>query len=114
MDEVCKHIAEADRNIEPSGPGCVECLASGGHWVHLRRCLVCGHIGCCDDSDNRHATAHVHETGHQVIQSYEPYEDWVYCYADDLFIDPPEFAESPSHPRGWSPGPPRNWRDKAA
>ena len=110
MSDECTHLDEIDLAVEPSGPGCVECLAGGGRWMHLRRCLTCGHIGCCDDSPNRHATAHAHETGHQLIQSYEPGEDWVYCYADDLFIEGPEFEDSPSHPRGWSPGPPRDWR----
>jgi hypothetical protein len=114
MDEVCDHIAGATLDAEPSGPGCAECLASGGHWVHLRRCLACGHIGCCDNSPSRHATAHAHETGHPVIRSYEPREDWVYCYPDDLAVEAPEFEHSPSHPPGWSPGPPRDWRQRVA
>jgi len=64
--------------------GCEECLATGGRWVHLRMCHACGHIGCCDSSPNRHATAHVHATGHPVVRSAEPGEDWSYCYPDDL------------------------------
>jgi hypothetical protein len=114
MDAECSHITAADLAVGPSGPGCVECLAGGGRWVHLRRCLTCGHIGCCDDSPNRHATAHVHESGHAVIQSYEPGEDWVYCYTDDLFLESPAFTHSPSHPLGWSPGPPGNRRERTA
>jgi uncharacterized UBP type Zn finger protein len=106
----CTHLDEIDLAVAPSGPGCRECLISGGRWMHLRRCLICGHIGCCDNSPNRHATMHFHETGHPVIQSYEPREDWVYCYADDAFMEAEEFGDSPSHPPGWSPGPPREWR----
>jgi uncharacterized UBP type Zn finger protein len=64
--------------------GCEECLATGGRWVHLRMCHACGHIGCCDSSPNRHATAHVHATGHPLVRSAEPGEDWSYCYPDDL------------------------------
>jgi uncharacterized UBP type Zn finger protein len=64
--------------------GCEECLATGGRWVHLRMCHACGHIGCCDSSPNRHATAHVHATGHPLVRSAEPGEDWSYCYPDDV------------------------------
>jgi uncharacterized UBP type Zn finger protein len=110
MSEVCTHIDDIDPKVEAGGPGCQECLAGGGRWLHLRRCLTCGHIGCCDNSPNRHASAHVHETGHPVIQSYEPGEDWVYCYEDDAYLEGPEFDGSPSHPPGWSPGPPRDLR----
>ncbi len=110
MNDTCTHLDAIDLAVEPSGPGCQECLAGGGRWMHLRRCLTCGHIGCSDNSPNRHATAHAHETGHPVIQSYEPGEDWVYCYPDDAFMEAPEFAGSTSHPPGWSPGPPRDWR----
>ncbi len=112
MSDVCTHLDDIDPAVEPSGPGCQECLATGGHWMHLRRCLTCGHIGCCDNSPNKHATAHVHEMGHPVIQSYEPGEDWVYCYEDDVYLEGPEFADSPSHPPGWSPGPPREIRQQ--
>lgn len=68
---------------EASGEGCVECLATGQHWVHLRKCLVCGHVGCCDSSPGRHATAHFHETGHAVMRSAEPGEDWMWCYVHE-------------------------------
>ena len=64
--------------------GCEDCPRVGGWWVHLRVCMSCGHVGCCNDSPNRHATAHLRSTGHPVIQSYEPGEDWWYCYLDDL------------------------------
>jgi hypothetical protein len=65
-----------DPTVPPSGMGCVECDAVGGWWVHLRRCAACGHIGCCDDSLARHASAHWRETGHPIIRSFEPGEDW--------------------------------------
>jgi uncharacterized UBP type Zn finger protein len=64
--------------------GCEECLKTGSHWMHLRMCHVCGKVGCCDNSPNRHATAHYHQTGHPLIRSAEPGEEWSYCYVDDL------------------------------
>ena len=70
--------------LPESVDGCEDCLASGGVWLHLRICLACGHVGCCDDSPNRHATAHAHGTGHQLIRSLEPGEDWSWCFADEL------------------------------
>jgi uncharacterized UBP type Zn finger protein len=66
--------------------GCEECLAGGGRWVHLRMCQTCGRIGCCDDSPNRHATAHYHSTGHPIIRSAEPGEDWSWCYLDEVML----------------------------
>jgi uncharacterized UBP type Zn finger protein len=66
--------------VTPTGQGCQECLASGDAWVHLRLCLSCGHVGCCDDSPNRHGTRHFEATGHPVIKSFEPGEDWAYCF----------------------------------
>jgi uncharacterized UBP type Zn finger protein len=67
--------------------GCQECLAIGQEWVHLRKCLECGHVGCCDESIGKHATKHAKATGHPVIRSFEPGETWRYCYADDLFVE---------------------------
>ncbi len=84
----CEHASEI-RDIEPDSPdSCPECVALGDRWVHLRVCLVCGHVGCCDNSRNRHARKHFHESGHAVIQSYEPGESWRYCYEDDLILPP--------------------------
>jgi uncharacterized UBP type Zn finger protein len=71
--------------IKPSGHGCEECLALGMRWVHLRLCLTCGHVGCCDQSVGKHATQHFHETFHPVIRSFEPGEDWAYCYSDEEY-----------------------------
>ena len=77
----CEH-APAEANVWPSAPGCAECLASGGRWVHLRICLGCGHVGCCDSSPDRHARAHWDDSGHAVMRSLEPDETWAHCYAD--------------------------------
>jgi uncharacterized UBP type Zn finger protein len=83
----CAHLtaaAAATDTPEPTTPqGCQECLAEGGRWVHLRLCLTCGHVGCCDSSPRRHATAHFHATDHPVIRSFEPGEDWRWCFLDE-------------------------------
>ena len=78
----CTHLKIED--VTPTGDGCVECLATGGRWVHLRVCMECGHVGCCDSSPHKHATAHFHGTTHPLIQSYEPGEDWWWCYDNEL------------------------------
>jgi hypothetical protein len=106
MAESCTHLDLIDVAVEPSGPGCVECLAEGGRWVHLRRCATCGHVGCCDSSPSRHGSAHARETGHPIAQSFEPGEDWLWCYVDEVGFEIPELTPSLSHPDGWSPGPP--------
>ena len=114
-----KHQHQSVRGInptvEPSGNGCVECLASGGWWLHLRRCTECGHIGCCDDSPSQHATTHFHLSRHPVIASFEPGEDWFYDYEKEVTIDGVELAPPRWHPEDQPvPGPegrvPRNWR----
>ena len=87
MAEQCTHL-DTVHDVSPNTPGCEECLATGGWWVHLRLCLTCGHVGCCDQSPGKHATRHNHSTKHQLIRSLEPGENWAYCYADDLFIEP--------------------------
>jgi hypothetical protein len=92
----CTHL-DTILPVEPSGDGCVECLEMGAQWLHLRRCTECGHIGCCDSSPNRHATKHAHATDHPIIQSFEPGEDWYYCYVDDFAFEIPD-SPSPSHP----------------
>lgn len=84
----CKHFDDI-RGKEPRTPtGCEECLEMGDEWVHLRLCLTCGHVGCCDNSPNRHATAHFHGTRHPIIRSFEPGEDWGWCYVDEEFFEP--------------------------
>jgi uncharacterized UBP type Zn finger protein len=83
---ICTHLDQI-QPVVPSGNGCVECLKTGQEWVHLRLCMTCGHVGCCDQSVGRHATKHHHATGHPIIQSFEPDEDWFYCYPDDLMFE---------------------------
>jgi CPA1 family monovalent cation:H+ antiporter len=80
----CTHLAQATDEVTPKTPqGCEECLAQGtDDWVHLRLCLTCGHVGCCDSSRWKHATAHHHESGHPVIRSFERGEAWRWCYVD--------------------------------
>jgi uncharacterized UBP type Zn finger protein len=85
---LCEHFDNI-HGKEPRTPaGCEECLAMGDEWVHLRLCLVCGHVGCCDNSRNRHATKHFHGTKHAVMRSFEPGEDWGWCYVDEEFVEP--------------------------
>jgi uncharacterized UBP type Zn finger protein len=79
----CTHLNQI-RDMKPSSRGCEDCLKVGGTWVHLRMCLVCGHVGCCDSSPNRHATAHFHATLHPVMRSIEPGESWGWCYVDEV------------------------------
>jgi uncharacterized UBP type Zn finger protein len=81
----CAHLDHVQITELPEAvAGCEDCLAMNGKWLHLRICLECGHVGCCDDSPNRHATAHANRTGHPVIRSLEPGEDWSWCYVDQL------------------------------
>jgi hypothetical protein len=93
-------------SVPPSGAGCVECLATDGWWFHLRRCAECGHIGCCDSSPSQHARGHAAETGHTVIQSFEPGEDWFWDFATEEPIEGPTLAPPHSHPEDQpTPGP---------
>jgi len=81
----CTHVDQI-REVIPSGDGCEDCLAIGDTWVELRECLVCGHVGCCDSSKNKHAMKHFHATGHPIVKSFEPGEDWRWCYVDQIFV----------------------------
>jgi uncharacterized UBP type Zn finger protein len=81
----CEHAVGLGE-IVPSGAGCEECLNMGSTWVHLRVCMVCGHVGCCDSSRNKHATAHFHASGHPVMRSLEPGEEWGWCYVDKVVL----------------------------
>jgi uncharacterized UBP type Zn finger protein len=84
-EATCRHIDDAG-NPRPKTPqGCEECLKSGDSWLHLRLCLACGHVGCCDSSKNTHATKHFHATRHPVIRSFEPGENWRWCFVDEVF-----------------------------
>ena len=91
MEDTCADLEKLDEQgrepVKPSGHGCKECLDSGEEWVHLRLCMSCGHVGCCDSSPNKHATKHFHRSQHPVVKSYEPGEDWAYCYVDDMMVD---------------------------
>jgi hypothetical protein len=109
-------VTGIDPAVAPSGTGCVECDAADGWWVHLRRCTQCGHIGCCDTSPSQHARAHAAETGHPIIRSFEPGEDWFWSFEADSYYDGPELAPPESHPVDQpTPGPsgrvPADWRD---
>lgn len=84
--DTCEHVEQINQ-VTPSGGGCKECLEMGDSWVHLRVCMICGHVGCCDSSKNKHATKHYHETQHPIIKSFEPDEEWGWCYVDDLMLD---------------------------
>ena len=96
MDDSCSHLDRV-ADVAPSSIGCEDCLRLGGRWVHLRMCMSRGHVGCCDSSPNHHATAHFHSAGHPIIQSYEPGDEWWYCYVDDLAFEvdgAPSFSHS--------------------
>lgn len=83
----CEHFNQI-HTYKPRTDGCEECLRMGDTWVHLRTCLVCGHVGCCDQSKNRHATKHFHDTAHAVMRSQQPGETWGWCYVDKRMFDP--------------------------
>jgi uncharacterized UBP type Zn finger protein len=88
INSSCSHISSINDNVEPRTPdGCEECLQSGDEWVHLRLCLSCGHVGCCDSSKNKHASKHAKRSGHPIVQSFQPGEDWKWCYEDEVYID---------------------------
>jgi ubiquitin-hydrolase Zn-finger-containing protein len=82
----CTHL-DSIHEVQPdSTDGCTDCLAEGSTWVHLRECLQCGHVGCCDASPKRHATAHFHTSSHPIIRSFEPGESWRWCYVDQTSV----------------------------
>jgi uncharacterized UBP type Zn finger protein len=82
----CTHLSQIHK-VTPSARGCEECLKMGDTWVHLRLCETCGHVGCCDSSKNKHATKHFHATQHPIIKSFEPGENWLWCYVDQVFME---------------------------
>ena len=104
-----------DPAVPPISTGCVECLAEGGWWFHLRRCAECGHIGCCDSSPAQHASRHAAEAGHPLIRSFEPGEDWFWDYRTEQFYEGPPLAPPAHHPLDQpTPGPegrvPEDWQ----
>lgn len=82
----CSHTDQLEL-VTPSAQGCEECLKLGDRWVHLRLCRTCGHVGCCNSSKNKHAQKHFNQTEHPIIQSFEPNEDWLWCYIDEIYVD---------------------------
>jgi uncharacterized UBP type Zn finger protein len=86
MATQCTHT-NMIQEVTPSANGCEDCLKTGDEWVHLRLCLTCGHVGCCDSSQNKHATRHFHATGHPIVKSFEPGENWMWCYIDKVGLE---------------------------
>lgn len=95
----CTHLDQV-RGVKPSAQGCEDCLRIGASWVHLRLCLTCGQVGCCDSSPNRHAAAHARLIGHPLVRSFEPGEDWAWCYVDEVVIKPAPTPESARRRQG--------------
>src|SRR4028119_76549 len=85
--QTCTHLDQI-RDVKPSAQGCEEFLQMGDSWVHLRECLSCGHVGCCDSSKNKHATKHFRATEHPIVKSFQPGEDWIWCYVDEVVMEP--------------------------
>ena len=88
MSAVPCHHLDSIKDVTPSADGCEECLKTGSWWVHLRLCLACGHVGCCDSSPNRHASKHAGVEGHPLVRSLEPGETWLWCYVDQVMMEP--------------------------
>src|SRR5947209_17035468 len=86
MTEGCTH-GDAIHRVQAAEDGCEECLATGGKWMHLRLCMECGHVGCCDQSRNKHASKHFHGTQHPIMKSFEPGEDWGWCFVDQVYVE---------------------------
>ena len=86
MDNLCVH-KEMIKDVTPSGRDCAECVKSGDVWIHLRMCLTCGNIACCDSSKNQHAKKHAEQANHPVIRSFQPGETWKWCYIDEVMFD---------------------------
>jgi len=87
MNETCTHLDQIEVSDLPHEiTGCEDCLAIGARWVHLRMCMTCGKIGCCDSSPNKHATQHANTSGHSVVRSAERGEDWSWCYVDEVMF----------------------------
>jgi len=116
-EDVAVTVDGIDPAVAPSGAGCVECEQAGGWWFHLRRCAACGHVGCCDSSPSRHASAHAREAGHAWIRSFEPGEKWFYNFDDEQVYEGPALAPPEHHPLDQPvPGPagrvPVDWQQK--
>jgi uncharacterized UBP type Zn finger protein len=86
MTRTCLHVDPIRPVVPHTTAGCEDCLRIGSAWVHLRMCLTCGHVGCCDSSPNRHARRHAYKTAHAIVRSLEPGEDWRWCFMDEMFV----------------------------
>lgn len=96
----CAHVDNVEiTELPDSVPGCEDCLAIDAQWCHLRMCMTCGHVGCCDSSPNRHATAHSNATSHPIMRSVQPGETWAWCYVDEVSMVLPQVTGEPSIPR---------------
>ena len=84
MAEICGHLDQIEPVTPSSTVGCSQCIALGERWMHLRLCLTCGQVGCCDSSPNKHASKHAAEAGHPIVHSFEPGEEWNWCYVDEV------------------------------
>lgn len=84
--KTCSHLSGI-KKVKPQSDGCAECLEAGDDWLHLRICMECGHVGCCNDSKNKHATKHFHASAHPIIFSFEPFETWGWCFVDEVMFD---------------------------
>ena len=100
MKTACSHLDQIQVRTT-NRRGCEECLKSGSRWVHLRLCRTCGHVGCCDDSPNKHATKLFKATGHPIIEGYDPPEGWGWCYVDETFVDLPTTTEQVGPIKRW-------------
>lgn len=88
FDQECSHLGMIQRDLTPSSPDqCLQCVEMGDEWVNLRLCMICGQVGCCDNSKNTHATKHYHSSGHGIIKSHQPGEDWYWCYEDEIMFE---------------------------
>jgi uncharacterized UBP type Zn finger protein len=84
----CSHVNQIENGVTPKTPdGCEECLQTGDEWMHLRLCLTCGHVGCCDSSPNKHARQHFEQTHHPVVRTFQSRDDWQWCYVDEVYLD---------------------------
>lgn len=89
FDGTCSHL-DMISDVTPSSPDqCLQCVKMGDEWVHLRLCMICGQVGCCDSSKNKHATAHFNADGHGIIRSHQPGEEWYWCYVDEVLFEVP-------------------------
>lgn len=92
----CTHGGDV-REVRASADGCEDCLKTGDNWFHLRLCMECGHVGCCDSSKNKHATKHFHATRHPIMTSFEPEEDWGWCFIDEVVLEENWPVQGPRH-----------------